>query len=758
MLQANKLPLVQPDPATSADSGGDFYVWFVAFVRRRLPVIVATTLSTIVLAVIYVLNTPPSYTAKATMIIDSAKVNVFQKESIIGELPVDSSMIESQIEILRSENIALAVIKQLRLTDDPEFVGPGGGFIGNAYAAVTSLFGGGEPASEFDLQRRATDAFAKRLFVKRVGLSYVIEISFRAYSPNRAAQIANAVADAYITDQLSAKFQATQRAGQWLEDRIRELREQATAAQRAVVDFKAKNNIVDVDTGGRLMTDQQLSEMNSQYILAQKKTAEMKARLDRILQIINSGGQPDGTVTETLNNQVITKLREQYLELKAREADWSIRYGTNHMAVVNLRNQMDQLRQSILDELKRIAETYKSDYDIARQGEVAMKEGLSQAVTQSQTTDKAQVQLRDLVSSAQTARTLYDNFLQRYMETTQQQSFPITEARVITLATPPSAPSDPKVKVILALSAILGLALGLGIGRLSDLSDRVFRTREQVEAVLKTNCIAVMPVLGNGNAAAASSKRLEIARAPSRRINRGAEVFWEILDHPFSRPAEAIRSIKVAADLYGAKKGCKVLGITSTLPNEGKSTIAAALAALMAQGGAKVLLVDADLRNPSLSRRLAPTAEVGLVEVLSGRAPVSSVACVDSATNLAFVPTVSKSRLLHTSELLGSDATRNFIEQLRAVYDYVIVDLSPLTPVVDVRTVTDLVDAFIFVVEWGATKIGTVEHALAESHGVYENLLGVVLNKADINMLSRYEGYHGHQYYNQYYSRYGYTD
>jgi polysaccharide biosynthesis transport protein len=751
MLQTNKISVESPDVADHHNFAAEFYGWFVAFVRRQLPVIAISTIAGLVLGLFYVLNTPPSYTAQATMIIDSNKLNVFQQRSIIGDVPVDSATVESQVEILRSENIALAVIKELHLTDDPEFVGFGGGLVGSLYGTIVQALGLVGPESQFELQRRATEAFEKRLNIKRVGLAYVIEITFRANKPERAAQIANAVADAYITDQLSAKFQATQRAGEWLQDRIRELRDQATASERAVVDFKTKNNIV--DTGGRLMNEQQLSELNTQYISAQKKTQEAKSRLDRIQQIITTGGEPDGTVTDTLKNDVIIKLRMQYLELRDRAADWANRYGANHIAVVNLRNQMEQLRQSVVDELNRIAQTYKSDYDIARQDEESIRKGLAQAVTQSQTTNQAQVQLRDLQSSALTARTLYDNFLQRYMEAVQQQSFPITEARVITAATAPLKASHPKVTIILSLSALVGLALGLGLARLRDLSDRVFRTGEQIEDVLQTACLATMPVLRGGDAKPALPARLK-----GKGIQRSNDAFWEILDAPFSRSAEAIRAIKVAADLYGAKKTCKVLGITSALPNEGKSTIAAALGALVAQGGAKVLLIDADLRNPSLSRRLAPNAGQGLLEVLSGAADIADVACTDQGSNLKFIPTVTRSRIAHTADILGSDATRTFIEQLRADYDYIIVDLSPLAPVVDVRTATSLIDAFIFVVEWGGTKIETVQRALSDAPGVSQNMLGVVLNKADINLLSRYDGYRGHYYYNKYYSRYGYTD
>jgi succinoglycan biosynthesis transport protein ExoP len=194
------------------------------------------------------------------------------------------------------------------------------------------------------------------------------------------------------------------------------------------------------------------------------------------------------------------------------------------------------------------------------------------------------------------------------------------------------------------------------------------------------------------------------------------------------------------------------------LPNEGKSTIAAALGELIAQSGTKVLLIDADLRNPSLSRRLVPDADVGFLEMLAGTATVSDVTCTDPNSNLRFIPTVVRDRISNTSDILGSDTTKQVIDRLRTVFDYIIIDLSPLAPVVDVRTVGGLVDGFIFVVEWGATKIETVQRALSETQGVSQNMLGVVLNKADVQVLTRYEGYRGYHHYNKYYSRYGYTD
>ena len=246
----------------------------LAFVRRQYRVIVFATAITMAMGLVYVFTTPPSFTAKTAMLIDTKKVQLFQQQSMFSDLPIDSSSVESQVEILKSESIALAVIKRLRLTEDPEFVNPGGGLVGTLLGLVMGLFESGdrEPNSEFALSRRAVAAFGGRLDVRRVGLTYVITIAFRSLNPDRAAEIANAVADAYIDDQLEAKYKSARRAGTWLQTRLRELREQASTAERAVVAFKNKNNMV--DTGGRTINEQQLAELNSELVLARSKTAE----------------------------------------------------------------------------------------------------------------------------------------------------------------------------------------------------------------------------------------------------------------------------------------------------------------------------------------------------------------------------------------------------------------------------------------------------------------------------------------------------
>lgn len=832
MLQPDKPLLTRADDTVDSiadliPSPADTFKTLVDFTRRQYHVLVFALSITLALGLIYILTTPPSYTATASVIIDTNKLQLFGQQSIFSELPLDSATVESQVEIFKSENIAQAIIKKFNLTDDPEFAGGGGGLIGTLIGAVTGLFSSGEPVSEFALNRQAVGAFEKRLTIKRVGLTYVIQIGFQSHNPERAAEIANAVADAYIDDQLGAKFESARRAGTWLQARLKELRDQASSAESAVVLFKNKNDMV--DAGGRTINEQQLAELNSELVVAQSQTSEARAKFDRVQAVLTSNDPEatvNATVADSLKNDVITKLRSQYLELSARESDWAVRYGVDHLAVVNLRNQMREIQNSIRNELQRIAQTYKSDYEIATQHEQSVRKQLNDAVAQSQVTSQAQVSLRDLESNAQTYRALYDNFLQRYMESVQQQSFPATEARVITAATRPLGKSSPKTLLVLGLATLVGLVAGFLAAAWRDFADRVFRTVHQVEQALHTECVALVPVvkkdealskrdgptglisqgralglagmqhaldfvsqargskpsaeqthdmLGqHGNVArvvpTASGGGSAEQRGPTpnkrevRVLERGRQaiafptgVDSTIIDAPFSAFSEAIRSIKVAVDQNSAVSGGKIIGFTSSVPNEGKSSIATAVSRWTAHTGVRTLLIDCDLRNPTLSRSLAPGAPVGLLEVVRGQTTLEAAVWSDAQTGMSFLPVAIKGRMAHSSEILGSAQMRKLLDALRDSYDYIFLDFSPLMPIVDVRVSTNLVDNYIYVVAWGETRIEFARQALRSARNVYERLLGVVLNKVNLGAIDRYDGGGGY-YAHGSYARYGYGE
>jgi succinoglycan biosynthesis transport protein ExoP len=787
---------------------GDAIEQVSGFVRRQFPIFVFVTACCVTLGLVYLFTTPPSFTAHTMLLIDSSKLRVLQQQQApIGDTPIDTSYVETQVEILKSENIGASVVKDLKLASDREFTGSGTGVFGWVASLFSSMRGG---VSETKLDRAALLSFLDKRTVTRVARTYVLDIGFTSLNPARAAEIANAIADAYIVDQLQSKYQATKRASAWLQDRIKELRQQASDADRAVLDYKEKNNIVDVggtNDNPKLLGEQQIVELNTQLGQARAQAEEAKARLERINEVLKQD-VPDAAVADSLHSDVINRLRNQYLDIAAKEAIWSVRYGVNHLATVNLRTQMTELRRSIQDELNRIAQSYKSDYEIAKTRAEGLEHSLEGLVANSQVVNRDRLGLRDLESTAKVYHTLYDSFLQRYMEAIQQESFPITEARVISSAAPPEHKSGPKTLAVLGLATCIGLLLSFAAAIFREAIDQVFRTTHQVESTLQVNCLAVLPKLAapsgasawlgsgaatllRGASAAAQPKppamNLDqeavsagqsqvtelITSALSREASEAAGVdcdnarankikfsdgsfMRQVVNEPLSGFAEAFRSIKIAADIGGASRNHKVIGITSTVPGEGKSTVASNLAELIAHSGKRVILLDGDLRNPTLTRSLAPDSKYGLLEVLGNQMALNEVVFVDDETGLDLVPALLKSRLVHTNEVLASGALKSLIEQLRETYDYVIVDLPPLAPVVDVRATTGIIDSYLYVIEWGKTRKNLVQQQLSSAPELHDLLLGVVLNKADVRTMGRYDEY-GSYYNKQYYGRYGYS-
>jgi succinoglycan biosynthesis transport protein ExoP len=694
------------------------------------------------------------------------------QESLLGGAPTDSAWIESQIGILKSQNVAAYVVKQLRLAEDPEFTRSEVGLFDKLLARLS--WRTSEPKSNAERVEAAIGALSSGLEVRRVGLSYLTRIEVRSHNSEQAVKIANAMIDGYIFEQLNGKYQANRRAGDWLQERLQTLREQAATAERAVVEFKAKNNIV--KAGGTLMNETQMGEMSGQLAAARSHASDVQARLERIEAVRRAYQQDqpasaaDETVSEAMSNGIITTLRTQYLDLVNREANWSVRYGKNHVAVLNLRNQIRDIRKSIRDELGRIEETHRSEYKIAKKSQDELEKGLAALISQSTETNQAQVALFSLEAAAQSYRKLYDNFLQRHTESVQQQSFPISDARSISPAS--VIKTGPKTFAAWIITIFAGGMLGVGFGVLREIMDRGFRTREQVQSVLGTECLALVPLLKDGR----SSKRLfgdqrAIAVQPRRGVNlpisivhrmgprsilSASKMLRTVVDSPSSPYADAIRSIKLTLDLRSSKttSTSKVIGLTSCLPSEGKSTLAAAMAGMIAQGGARVILVDCDLRNPSLSRGLAPDAKVGFLDVMDGSVPLADAVWNDPATNMAFLPTVANPLLPNPTEMLASDAAKSLFVALQAKYDYVIVDLAPLVADVDVRVASRLIASCILVIEWGSTKVDAVQYALRNAPGVRENIVGAVLNKVDLAAMGRYDS-HCANYSNYHYTRSG---
>jgi polysaccharide biosynthesis transport protein len=573
--------------------------------------------------------------------------------------------------------------------------------------------------------------------VRRIGQTLVLEIRHTAYSRRAAADIVNAIGDSYLREQIQAKYDATQRATLWMQERIGELRDQANSAARLVQEFKAKNNLIDTQQGG-LIGDQQIAEITSQLVLARAQTSESKARLNQANSILN-GPIGEGTITDALKSEVVNHLRQQLLEASMRERDISKRYGSTHQVAMRARDEVLNIRRSLQSELQRMADTFKSEYEISKTREESLQAALATHAEQQAVTNQARVQLRELESAALTYSTLYETFLRKQTEAMQQQSFPLTEARVITPGSPPFQSSHPRTAIIMALAVAAGGVLGLGLAIMRESLDHVFRTPESLEHFTGLRCISIVPKVK------ARSYRRSASSLPPGMSEQSYLLARGGLSHavraPLSAFAEGIRSIKVSIDLVKVSGSAEIIGVTSSVPNEGKTTITGNLAQLIAQSGRTCLLIDTDLRNPSLSRTVARETKKGLVDVLCGEESLENVLSTSFGGKLMFLP-AGHVGAMETSEVLRSSSFRLLLEQAAERFDYVLLDLPPLAPLVDVRAVSPLVNRFVVVVEWAKTDKDVLKQALERNGPEQENqILGLVLNKVDPSALKEYPTY-----------------
>jgi succinoglycan biosynthesis transport protein ExoP len=735
-----------------------------AIAIRQARVVALCAAIGLVLGVLYLVFTPAEYTAGTRILLDDS-LTKFAEEKDTGPVRVQAdSMVSTEVEILKSARLARTVVLAEKLHENEAFLNPPRSPIGWMKAQVkgiTGLFSSSPPPSATSVENakigRAVALLQNGLTAERAGRSYVIDVAFRSNDRKLAGAITRAYAEAYLSDQLDANFDATQRATIWLQGRLDELRDSSLAAALEVAKFRAENGLT--SARGELISEQQLSDLNSQLIVAQADTANALGRYSQFKSIIDSG--PENAVrnatipSDNGSSAVINDLKARYLSVTKREQEISTRFGEDHAQAVALRREQAGLEGRIFQELKQITESYRNEYEVAKARENSLRDNVGQMAGQSSETSQSLVQLRELEQKSAALATLYQTFLARHEEASQQRSFPIAEARVISEASDPVGASSPRKSMVLGLSLVLGLFGGAAVGAFQEFRERFFRTGDDVRSALNINFLGYLPIVGARLTAAGKSND---AGAKTQPQDQSGSVTPRILrvaiNAPASSFAETLRNAKIASDVVLQGKPGRVIGFVSVLPHEGKTTAAANFAGLLASHGARTLLIDGDLRNPGLSRGLSLAPDRGLVEAIVGDQPWRSTVMVDRSTRLAIIPAVVRGRLSHTSELISGPGMHDLIEDARTAYDYIIVDLPPLGPVVDAKAFAPLADGFVMVAEWGATPRALVRATLQAEPQIAAKVLGIILNKTDMKKLARYGSFGGSEQYLDRYSSY----
>lgn len=725
--------------APAAEQIIDARAVFSALWRRKWTVLL-TAAATTLAAVVYVVSATPVFTAQAQVMLNTRQQNVADVDAVLSALSLTDTALESELEIIQSSQLLQRVIGKLRLDEDPEFnaaLRPPDplreALDWRAYAPLDLLRAYGlapadPPVPDPVLEARreeiaVVNALRDSLSVSQEGFSSVFGIRVRSASPEKSALIANTVADQYIVDQLEAVFEATRRASGWLEERVAGLRADVEAAEARVAAFREERSIAEGQ--GADITRQQLLELNSRLIVARAERSEVEARFRQIERLGQSGDI--ATLPAVLASTLIQNLRQQEAAVQRRVAELSARYGPRHPEMVNANAELRDLRSGIRLEIDKIVQGLGNDLEVAQRREDALmasvRELEQRLLQQSETTTR----LQQLEREAEAARTIYDNFLARLNETRQQENLPQADARVINAAVPPLRPSAPNKTLIVAVAGAGGLVLGL---LLAGLREYLNDTVQSVAALERETGLTVLGTLPRVARAGTPGKALAYVRRKPR-----------------SQLAECLRNLRTSILLSRLDAPPRVIMVTSSTPGEGKSTTSMLLGQLSGQLGKTAIVVDCDLRQPSLWQVFDLKNAPGVTEVLAEKATLDEAIHRDPESSFDVLP--AHRIAASAADVLASRRFSQLVEELRTRYDLVILDTPPALAVTDARIVGVLADAILYVVRWDATPREAVLEGVQQLRDVGVNVIGAVLTLVDFDR-SKNRSQSGYGYYGDY--------
>ena len=726
----------------------DLREFFRKIRRRKMPLLSVTILGTIMAALI-ILQMRPQYTASASVMVDPRKNQVVNFEAVLSGLPADKETIDSEIQVLRARALAGRVVKKLRLYDDPvfnarlrpasfmtrvrSFLNPWN-WVPTSVLQFLSLRPSGSPPSEEEILERERvsiiNALLDHLHVTRVGQSRVIHVSVTHPNPVRAANIANAVADLYIVEQLEEKFETTKRATEWLHDRLAGLKTKVETSERAVENFRKVSGLV--EGKGATLVSQQAVEINTQLILARSQRAEAVARLTQVQDLLKHSDRVD-SVAEVLNSPLIQNLRSQEVELQRRAAELSQEYGKKHPKMINIHAEIQDLEDKITVEVNKIIQGLRNNAAVARARERELEQNLKESEAKVASMNERQVQLHALEREAQANRTLYETFLNRFKQTSEQEDFQRPDAQIISRADTPNEPSAPKKKLMLIVAFILSGGVGLGLVFLLESLDNGFRSMEQIETETSVPALGLVPVL---------SGLKTIGKEPQD----------VIIERPQSAFGESVRNLHASLLLSNVDNPPKIVMLTSSVPGEGKTSLSISLARFVARTSSKrVLIVDCDLRRPMVHSHMGMPVSPGLVQLVAGEASLEEVLRLDEVSGAYVI--ASGGMPPNPTDIIASAHFSNMLSKLRTTFDLIVIDSSPVLAVSDSRVLSRFVDKTIFVVRWVETRREVARMGLKQLLESGCDLAGVVLSMVNVKKHSRY-GYGDSGYYYGRYRKY----
>jgi capsular exopolysaccharide synthesis family protein len=685
----------------------------IALFRRHARLFAIIALSIFAIAAILAFVQTPKYESVTRLLIEpSTKGLVPDTDEEAGLFPKDQGVVDTQVEVLHSTELARRVARELNLRNDPEF--------GNA--------------SNDNAQ--AADAVSGALSVRRVGETYLIDIAADSVDSTKASKIANAFATNYLALQTEMKRTVNQLATRMLDQRVKSMAEKVKLAELKVQQYKIANGLMSVN--GATLAEQSIASIDNDLARARAEELEAFGRL--------SSAQGSGARLGASSSVALQDLLSKQAIAQQDLGQAQLKYGEKHPAFQAAQDRVDQLNRSIAAERRRAEQslTAETDRDLdklraeaaaAAQKRRSLEESVNATREALTSTNRAQVEFNDLLRDATAIRTTYESYLNRYQETLTKQGAETPDARIVSKAFPTLAPAKPDKKMYLVLGALLGIATAFSVIVLITLLDPRLSTAADVERYFDLDAL---PSIATLESTLSRDEDSDLSSDPAEHV----------IAHPYTAFTEQFRTLLAAIRKPDAKGRAKIIALTSSLPNEGKTTTSICLARVAAMSGLRTVIVDCDLRHRSLNRYVPTGNRPGLIEYLRGQASLAHIQQVDEATGAMIVPvSASPSRV---SDNLGGERMKELLTALHSSYDIVILDTPPVLPLADTRVIVSLADTVVMMARWRSTSRRAVESALQILASSGADIMGVCLTMTDLRKMST-QGYGDPSFY---YSRY----
>lgn len=721
------------------DDGIDILKLWQTIARRKWSII-ALTLVVAMVAVLVVLSMTPIYRASTTVLVSAKQANIVSIDQVYG-IDGAGEQMETQFELFRSRSLSERVVRELQLATHPEFdprqkeaplidikswlsnLKPSSLIPGDFPEDLEADFSSNEDAI-FD---SVVQQFMGRINIAQKGKSALVSVQVDMADPRMAARAANHLVQSFIESQLEVSMAVSASATNWMNSRLDELRIKLKDAEVQLQEFREKENLVDLG-GVATISGAELAATSNRMVSARSDRAEAQSLYQQVQSMKDGGWRKLATVSAVLGDPLIQQFKANEARAKSKVDELSKRYGERHPAMESAKTELAAAEASLRGQVEQVVAAIERNYRLAVANESSLRSSVNENRAQIQNISRKEFQLREYQREVDSNRALYDTFLMRLKETAATNDLEIVNATIVDKATVPTSPIKPQKGLIVLVAAFLAALIGVGLSLIQEMLNNTFKNTDDVEQKLNLPVLGIVPLV------------------KKKQQKEVAHLFESDSDKVFS---ESIRTIRTSMVLAGMGKEHKVTVVTSSVPGEGKSIVAANLAIAFGQME-KVLLIDADMRRPALAKNFEfPVGTPGLANVIAGTATfeesIQQVCGVDMISAGAVPP--------NPLELLSSKRFVEFIERVKGEYDRIIIDSPPTQAVSDPLMLGTLANALIYVIKSDDTAIPLAAKGVGQLLQSNAPVTGVVLNQVDMKKAKK----HGYRY-SGYYDSYGYSD